>query len=299
MTASLQGIPEFVAVAEAGGFSAAGRRLGRAKSLLSERITALEVRLGTKLFVRTSRSVALTEAGEAYLVHAQRVLDEAASGEAVLQLLGSEPRGRLRVATTAGVAAELLAPVLPEFHGRHPHLAVEVLTDDRVVDLVAERVDVALRATPSPGRGPGARRLAPIHYQICAAPAYLASHGRPRHPSDLTRHACLLFGEDRRWDTWIFEGAGERIEVPVTGWLRLHSPPAVRAAARAGCGIGLVMSPEPVSASADGLEAVLPEWRLGGFEGRDLWAIQPAGRRAPPKVTAFVAFLAERLAGTS
>ncbi|HEX2555621.1 MAG TPA: LysR family transcriptional regulator [Microvirga sp.] len=301
MTSNLHGIPEFAAVAEAGGFSAAGRRLGLSKSLVSERVSALEERLGTRLLVRTTRRVALTEAGEAYLDHAQRILAEAAAGEAAIQEIGASPRGRLRVSTSIGVAVGTLAPLLSDFHDRYPHVAVEVLSDDRVVDLVAERVDVALRATVPANPGEIARSLAPIHYRICAAPAYLARRGRPEHPSDLARHRCILYGEGTRWNEWHFVRGTEAASVRVSGMLRSHSPTMTQAAVAAGAGIGLVMSlADPGArprggAMREGLVDLFPDWQLVGYEGRNLWAIYPDNRRIPPKVRVFVDFVAGRL----
>jgi len=296
MTSSLQGIPEFAAVADAGGFSAAGRRLGLSKSLVSERVSALEDRLGARLFVRTTRRIALTEAGEAYLDHARRILAEAGEAEAALQEIGGDPRGRLRVATSIGLAVGELAQLLPAFHARYPHVAVEVLTDDRVVDLLEERADVALRATVPVHPGQIARPLAPIRYSICAAPSYLGHHGTPVHPRDLTGHACILYGDGERWNEWHFERGEERVSVRVSGYLRTHSPMMTHAALAAGGGIGLVMSLGQPQAIARGeLVTLFPDWRLSGYEGRGLWAIYPDNRRIPPKVRAFVDFVAARL----
>ncbi|MDQ4135068.1 MAG: LysR substrate-binding domain-containing protein [Pseudomonadota bacterium] len=296
MSASLHGIPEFAAVAQAGGFSAAARRLGVSKSLVSERVSALEERLGARLLMRTTRRIALTEAGEAYLDHVQRILAEAAEAEAVLQEIGAEPRGRLRVATTIGVAVQELALLLPDFQAHYPKVSVEVLTDDRVVDLLAERVDVALRATVPSKPGEIARSLAPIRYRICAASSYLDRCGMPEHPRDLERHRCILYGEGKCWNEWHFERGTERVSVRVSGALRTHSPTMTHAAVAAGSGIGLVMSlREPQTGARGELIPLFPDWHLSGYEGRNLWAIYPDNRRIPPKVRVFVDFVAERL----
>lgn len=293
MGASLHGIPEFVAVADGGGFSAAGRRLGLSKSLVSERVAALEARLGTRLLARTTRRVALTEAGAAFLERARRVLEEAEAAEAAVQALHGEPRGRLRVATTVGLAADELAPLLPAFHARHPEVEVELLADDRVVDLVAERIDVALRAVLPANPAQVARRLAPIRYAMAAAPAYLARHGHPVHPAELAGHACVLYGPGSPWDELRFRRGAEEVGVRLSGFLRTQAPLVAGAAIAAGCGIGLVMSlGVPCAVQAGALVTLFPDWRLVGYEGRDLWAVYPDNRHIPPKVRAFIEFLA-------
>ncbi|HPU16598.1 MAG TPA: LysR substrate-binding domain-containing protein, partial [Polymorphobacter sp.] len=195
----------FVAVAGAGGFTAAAARLGSSTSQLSRRVTELETRLGARLFHRTTRALALTEAGAAYLEAATRLLDDArAADEAVAGLRGALT-GSIRLSAPLSFGTEHLAPVLNEFMVRHPALSVDLLLDDRSVDLVGEGVDIGLRVSATMAdSGLISRVLRPVARVIVGSPAYLDAHGRPERPEALAGHVCLLYRNLAVADQWRF-----------------------------------------------------------------------------------------------
>jgi DNA-binding transcriptional LysR family regulator len=300
--ALLEGVAEFVAVADAGGFSAASRRLGTPKASLSERVARLEERLGARLFHRTTRQLALTEAGRVYLDHGRRMLGEAALAGDALQALRAEPRGQVRVTTSVLFATAHLAPMLPAFWARHPQVGVDVIADDRVRDLAGEAVDVAIRfAHLETNPSAIGRRLAPLRFVLCAAPSYLERRGVPLHPDDLRGHDCILHRAPvpQAWNEWSFErrdGGNRPLDVRATGPVCADAGIVLRAMALAGCGIAKLAT---VNAGDDlragRLVRVLPDWPLAGLERRAIWAVYTGNRAIPPKVRAFVDFLAERI----
>jgi DNA-binding transcriptional LysR family regulator len=296
MPGRLEGFAELVAVADAGGFSAAARRIGVSKSLLSQRVARLEARLGARLLHRTTRRLCLTEAGRVCCEHGRRILEEAGRIEDAMQALCGEPRGRLKVATTVQFATEHLAAALPLFQAHHPRVAVDVLAQDGPTDLAGESVDVAIRFTRLDDPNMVARRLAPLRYLLCASPAYLEQRGVPRHPDELCEHSCLINGFSPSWAVWHFHenGAGSRVlGVQVNGVLRTDSCTTLGAMAIAGCGIAQLTTVDAGEALRAGrLVEVLREWPLEGLDDRSVWAVYAGNRAIPPKVRAFVDFLA-------
>jgi DNA-binding transcriptional LysR family regulator len=298
----LDGLVEIVAVADAGGFSAAARRLGTSKSVVSERISRLEARLGARLFHRTTRRLALTEAGQVCYEHGRRILDEAARAEGELAALGGEPRGQVRVTASVQFAGAHLAPMLPALRERHPHVTVDIIATDAVTDLAGEGVDVAVRFMGRrEGRRVAGRVLAPLRYLLCAAPAYLERRGTPSRPEDLARHDCLLFRASPGWDEWSFrrpaaaEGA-PTARVRAAGPVCSDSGIVLREAAIAGMGVAQLSTVNAAEALRSGrLVRVLTDWPLAGLEDRALWAVYTGSGAVPPKARAFVEFLAERV----
>lgn len=299
MDEPLAGIPEFVAVADARGFSAAARRLGVAKPLLSERVARLERRLGVRLFHRSTRKLALTEAGQLYREHAGRILAEAAAAEVMLQALSGEPRGLLRVTAPVHCANVLVAPLLPAFRAVHAEILVEVIADDELRDLTGEAVDVAIRFALLEQPSTVARRLAPLRYLLCASPAYLARRGVPDRPEALRAHDCLLYSAAPAWDEWVFRDrarAGGITRVRPTGPVRSSSGTVLREVAVAGGGIALLSTFNAGDELRAGrLLPVLPDWPLAGLDGRAIWAVYTGRRAIPPKTRAFVDFLARHI----
>lgn len=295
----LDGIAEFVAVAEAGGFSAAARRSGASKSLLSERVARLELRLGVRLFHRTTRQLALTEAGQVYYEHGRRILGEAAQAADALQALRGEPRGQLRVTASVHFASAHLAPALPLFRARHPHVSVDVIADDNLRDLAAEGVDVAIRFTRLDNPAAVGRRLAPLRYLLCASPAYLERRGVPSHPGELEGHDCLLYRVAPGWNEWAFRdpaGSGEAVRARAAGAFSSDSGMVLRALAVAGAGIAELSTVNAGDELRAGrLVPVLPDWPLDGLGDRAVWAVYTGNRAIPPKVRAFTDFLAAHI----
>jgi len=186
-------IEAFAAVAESGSFAVAARRLGRDASVLSRRITALEARLGVRLLARTTRRVTTTEAGAGYLPRVQAILAEWSAADAEVSKGAAAPRGVLRLALPAAFGRMWVAPVLAGFLAAHPEIQVEAQYSDRYVDIIAERVDAAVRIGALPPSDLVARRLARFSRLLCASPDYLAKRGMPAAPQDLAAHACLGF----------------------------------------------------------------------------------------------------------
>ncbi|WP_200888528.1 LysR substrate-binding domain-containing protein [Pseudomonas aeruginosa] len=184
-------ITAFLAAVEHGGFTAAGQALGRDGSILSRRVTALEKRLGVRLMERTTRRLALTEAGEAFHQRMRGALQALQEIEQDTASAATGVRGTLRIALPATFGQMWVAPILPAFLAAYPDLVVETAFEDRYVDLVAESFDVAVRIGTLTDSRLVARRLAPSRRLLCASPAYLQAHGTPVRPADLAQHACL------------------------------------------------------------------------------------------------------------
>ncbi|KAB2927046.1 MAG: LysR family transcriptional regulator [Dechloromonas sp.] len=292
---TLSDLAVFVRVVDTRGFSAAARTLGLTKSAVSKRINRLEKHLGLRLLQRTTRAMSLTEAGR--LLHA-----EAARGVALLdrarQLaagLIEAPRGTLRVTASVTFGKLCLAPLLPEFLARHPEIEVQLTLLDRMVDLVEEGYDLALRLTPSPPEQVVAKALMPVHYRLCSSATYL--QGREiRTPADLASHNCLHYGLREFGNEWRFQRAGEESRVRVRSNIVVNNSEVVRDLLLAGLGIGLVWNYAVDREIADGrLLPLLPEWTPVGPFGQTAWAIWLPQPLLPPKLRVFVDFLAERL----
>ncbi|WP_425082297.1 LysR family transcriptional regulator [Ruegeria arenilitoris] len=286
-------IPVFVAVAECGGFAAAARRLGITKSAVSKRIGALEAHLGTQLFHRSTRSISLTEAGEIYLTHAIQALGSAQEAEDAVAAVQGHPVGHLKISAPMSFGRLHIAPMLNEFLTTYPDITLDLTMDDRVVDLVDAGLDMAVRAGTLPDSAMIARRLAPIHSVLVAAPDYLLRRGNPQQPEDLLTHNCLHYAYSRDPMEWVLHGPHGELRVRTKGTLRINNSETLCAALLDGLGIGRL--PTFVAgtylATSD-LVRVLPEYV---FAEQALYAVFPERRHMPMKVRAFVDFLAERI----
>ena len=286
----LQAMAVFARVAETGSFSEAARRLGLSKAAVSKRVARLEARLGVALVNRTTRHLSLTEAGAAFHEPCRQLIADADAAEAAVGHLASAPRGRLRVNAPMSFGQRHLAPAIGAFMRSYPELSVELDLSDRTVDLVEEGYDLAVRIGALPDSSLVARRLAPLHRHLVAAPAYLDRAGRPEHPSDLADHACLRYAYLASGRVWRLDG-GEA--VTVDGPLTANNGDVLLAAARDGMGIAFLPSfftgPD---LCAGMLERVLPGWTREPAGG--IHAVFPPGRARAPKVRAFTDFLAER-----
>ena len=249
MSGHLEDMAAFAEVAAAGGFAAAARRLGGSTSQLSRRIAGLEARLGARLFHRTTRALALTEAGAAYLEAATNVLEAArAADEAVAGLQGAIA-GTIRVSAPLSLGQTALAPLLNDFMALHPGINIDLLLDDRSVDLVGEGIDLGLRVSPAMAdSGLVARVLRPVERVIVGAPAYLDRHGRPAAPEDLTGHVCLLYRNVPVAEQWRFMTADGLRQFRGRERLRADNGAVLLGAAI--CGLGLAMLPDFIVAEA-------------------------------------------------
>lgn len=286
----------FVKVVELGSFTAAARTLHLPKTTVSRKVQELEERLGAQLLHRTTRKLGLTEAGNIYFTHCQciaRELDEAES--AVGQLQGG-PRGWLRVTATHAVGNIWVAPLLSEFHARHPDVRVELLLSNDNLDIIAGEIDVAMRVGTLADSNLAARRLSVFHTAVYASPGYIERFGEPLHPDDLVRHRALAQTNHRHVNafTWsLGDGNGTLREFPVDPVMVSNDPSALRAVLLGGEGI-MLTSDVMVRAH---VEQGLVQRALAGWRGPDidLHALFPRGQVQLPKVRAFVDFLVEHL----
>lgn len=282
----------FIAVVENEGFSAAARKAGRSKALLSKYVRELEDELGVLLLNRTTRRIALTGAGEIYVVRAAAILADLESlNEAAREATG-EARGHIRVSVARTFGDAELGLSLVDFAVAHPEISLDIHLDDTFVDLVEEGFDVAIRMTRLTDSAMIARRLASLDFALCASPALLARFGEPAHPGDLARFPAVIDSNSRMFSNWTFRdpASGEPFPVPVSGQFTANSPVTVRAAVRAG--LGLAMIPGFV------VRADLAAGRLvkvlGAFMPQEggIYAVFPHRRHLPMRVRLFVDFLA-------
>lgn len=291
------GMQVFVRVAALGSFSAAARALGLSQTMVTKHIAALEERLGVTLLHRTTRRLRLTEAGERYLQSSERILAEIEEAETLAVADRVEPRGMLRLNVPLAFGMREIAPILPRFAARHPKLTVDLGLADRVVDLIEEHWDLAIRIGRMGDSALVARKLAPLRLMVCAAPAYLNEHGTPKTVDDLRHHSCLGYtlSATVSADRWLF-GKDGKIAVPISGRMRADNGDALRLAALEG--LGLIYQPTFLLADdlrAGRLRAVQLDQPPVPFNG--VFAVYPADRHPPAKVRACVDFLVEAFRG--
>ena len=286
----------FVKVVEHGSFVAAARALRLPKTTVSRKVQELEARLGAQLMHRTTRKLGLTEAGNIYYEHSQhiaRVLDEAESAVGQLQ---SGPRGWLRITAPFSFGVTWIAPILGEFYLRHPEVRIDMELSNDTLDLIDKEIDVALRIGPPADQSLVARRLTSFRTQVYASPIYLAQHGEPQHPDELTHHrtfAMRKYNHNGNNFVWPLNDGSGLIDFRIDPVLVSNDPAALRGAALAGEGLMLgadvMLKPE----ASQGLVRRV----LAGWEGPtvDLNAVFPRGQGKSPEVRAFVDFLVERL----
>jgi DNA-binding transcriptional LysR family regulator len=283
----------FVRVVEKGGFSAAARELTLSPSIVTTHVKSLEDRLGVRLLNRTTRSVSLTEAGHAYFDRCIQILSEIDDAEEAAQVLQSKPRGILRLNIPPALTL-LMAPSIAEFTALYPGVSVRIGMTSRMVDLVEEGFDLAVRLIGSADSSLIVRRLESFRLVVCASPDYLAKQGRPEHPSDLVRHNCLVY-YDSPWGKdgkeWRFKGPDGELRVSVSGNLETNSSNALRAAAVRGQGLHLAPSfnvAEDLKSGA--LVPLLTEFLPDEFS---IDALYPHREHLPAKVRSFIDLVAK------
>jgi len=280
----------FIEVMQRGSFAAVARRRGVAPSSVSRSVAALEQQLGLRLFQRTTRRLSATEAGSLYFARVQPLLEELQRAHEQVLDVAAEARGTLVVTAPVSFAQRVLLPLLPALLERHPQLHVDLRLTDAMVDLVAERIDVAVRLGRLPDSDLVARRLTGFDFVVCAAPAYLEQHGRPRRPADLARHAAVIFEMGPRRSRWRFRRAGEECEVEVSGRCVMTNAMAVRRCAELGLGVALLprwLVAEELAAGM--LAAVLTRYEATATDFEPgVWLLHPSRRYVPLKVRAFI-----------
>jgi DNA-binding transcriptional LysR family regulator len=284
----IEDIQAFVAIADAGALSAAAQRLGTSKSVVSRRLARLEKSLGASLLTRSTRGAALTEAGATFREHALRIAAEADAARDALSPDGTV-RGRLRVAVPLSFGATHFAPVLAQLAARYPELEVQASFSDRMVDLVSEGFDAAIRLGVLDDSNLVARRIAPFGGKLVASPAYLAKHGTPRNVEDLLRHATI----NRINDEWPLVHDGKPITVhPRNTRFTADNGAALVPAALAGLGIALLpnfLINEHLASGA--LVAVMPDHPM---PEAGVYVVRPPGGGASCKVRVLIDILVER-----
>lgn len=285
----------FARVVAEGGFSAAARSLDLTPSAVSKLIARLESRLGARLLVRTTRALTLTEEGEAYHHAALGILRDL--NDADQAVAGGAVRGRLRVSATIPFGSMFVAPAMPEFLNRNPHLVIDLSLTDGIVDLIAEKTDVAIRMGTLPDSGLIARKLGQSRRVVCASPAYLERQGRPRRPADLENHNCLTFNFRRVRPSWPFHQKGQNFDQPVIGSMVVNNGETMKQMALAGVGVARLGLFHVANEIGDGrLIPLMEDHNPGDLEM--IHAVHVAGGPLPPRVRAFIDYLVEALHGT-
>jgi len=290
----LAALEVFVGVVDAGSFSAVARRRGVGQPAVSKAVVQLEDWLGVSLLLRSTRSVVPTEAGRLFYERAKRTIEEA--DEAVIAARGSACAisGKLRVSTSVCFGRLHVIPNLSVFLAEHPGLELELVLDDRLVDLVNEGIDVALRTGAMPDSNMTARRIAQGRSLVVATPAYLQRHGVPRSPGELAHHQAIILTRGGGRDSFTFRKAEAEVFVSLQGRLKVTQAEGLREAVTCDLGLAVAVewlfSPELKSGQ---VVSILQDWSLPPVS---LSAVYPTGRHAAAKARAFVAFVEQFMA---
>lgn len=291
MSDTLQLFRTFVRTVETGSFSAVARELNASQPTISRQVAALEDHLGCVLLQRTTRALTLTDDGRTFYEHARRTLEAATEAENAVGRRRGKPSGILRLAC-AGVFGRLhVIPRLPRFRMRFPDVGIALHMTDGFTDLVEEGIDLAFRVGENRDGSMIARRIGTTRRAVVATPAYLAEHGTPMRPEDLSDHQCVVYDRLVTGATWTFAGRGGELTVPISGPVHVNSTEAVRAAVLEGLGIGYVPVWHFVENEIESgrLVALLP-----GFVAppQPISAVYPTRRFLAPKVRAAIDFFA-------
>jgi len=291
---SFEELAAFVSVVEAHGFSTAAKVIGRDPTILSRRVSQLENRLGVRLLSRTTRSVALTEVGASYYGRVRALLDELDSASLEASNLASSPQGLLRVSLPSTFGRQWVSPLLSGFIEKHPKITIDARFSDRIVDLVAENFDVAIRVGALRSSTMKAKKIASFKYILTASPAFIAKYGLPSTPDDLERFSCLGFTNYSFWPEWKLIKGGIRETVRPENRFITDNSEAMLSATIDGIGISLAADWLAGPAIRQGkLVEILPGWE--GDLGGGIYAIMPPGRLVPTKTRLFVDEITESI----
>jgi DNA-binding transcriptional LysR family regulator len=290
----LEGLAIFAKVVEIRSFAGAAAELKLSKATVSKAVNRIEKRLGARLINRTSRRLALTDAGRQLAGRAAHILAEGEAAEDAALAQATVPRGLVRLAAPMSFGVLHIAPLLPEFLATYAEVSVDLHLSDAMVDLVGEGFDAAIRIAALPDSSLVARRLCEMPRYLVGSPAYLNKHGRPKHPLHLAQHRCIGYSYTTAPDTWRFTKNGKSATVRPSGPLRVNNGDAMMPALIAGSGLGIL--PEFIlrdALAAGRLERLLPDWSLPS--GAAYWIAPPGGPR-PKRVEVLADFLVEKLA---
>lgn len=283
----LDEIQAFVSVAQSGSFSAAAALLSKDASTVSRRIASLERRLGVRLIARTTRRLAITEAGKVYFSRMSAVLEEMAHADAETSARGDRPQGLLRISLPRTYGRLWLASLLPRFMARYPQVQIDARFSDQFVDLVSEGFDVAVRLGALQDSTLVARKVGDVQRRIYASASYLRTHGTPATPKDLLQHRCLGFAGYQRSAEWMLRKGRQRTTVSVT--LALHSDDSDSLVTAAAEGAGIVIATDWLvekHALRSKLRPVLADWEVG--EPGAIYIVTPTASFLPAKTRVFI-----------
>lgn len=284
----------FVRVAELGSFSAVAQQLGLARSAVTRQIAALESHLGVKLMARSTRRLALTSAGTAYLEKCRVILNLVEAAETGVAEDRLTPRGNIRISVPLSYGLKRLGPVLLDFSQRYPEVALDMDFSDRRINLIEEGVDLSVRITRRLEPGDVARKLGSARMQVVASPEYLGRHGRPQHPSELAHHLCLGYTNAGSSQLWQFMVDGQPESFHVQCRLNANNGDVLIAAAARG--LGITCHPDFITAAYLGdarVEEILSDYPMPEL---GIYAILPSNRHIPHRVRVLMDYLVERLA---
>ncbi|WP_425092850.1 LysR family transcriptional regulator [Tropicimonas sp. S265A] len=285
----------FATVVDQGGFTDAAKKMGISKSAVSKHVSSLEARLGARLLNRTTRRVSPTEIGLAYYDRARRVLNDAGEADALVSAMQSEPSGLLRISVATDFGVNHLSPILSRFLHQFPEIQINMVLNNRYVELISEGFDLAVRVGDLEDSTLRARKLTDTTKRMIASPNYLQRYGTPRRIDDLSDHKLLHYSNQASGNVWkVTAPSGEKRQVRTAGWLTVNDGQSLLNAAQSGLGIAYL----PSFLYADALDRgkvveVLPELPM---ESMGIYAVYPPGRFTQPKVRAFIDFLVREFA---
>ena len=285
----------FATVVDQGGFTDAARKMGISKSAVSKHVSALEARLGARLLNRTTRRVSPTEIGLAYYDRARRVLNDAGEADALVTSMQSAPSGLLRISVATDFGVNHLSPVLGEFLKEFPNITVNMVLNNRYVELISEGFDMAVRIGELEDSTLRARKLTETSLRMIGSPAYFQRHGRPMKIDDLNDHKLLHYSNQANAAVWkLTAPSGEKRQIRTSGSLTVNDGQSLLNACIGGLGIAYL----PSFLYADALEKGLVEEAIPDLpeERQGIYAVYPPGRFTQPKVRAFIDFLAHSFA---
>jgi DNA-binding transcriptional LysR family regulator len=280
----------FATVVDQGGFTDAAKKMGISKSAVSKHVSSLEARLGARLLNRTTRRVSPTEIGLAYYDRARRVLNDAGEADALVSSMQSEPSGLLRISVATDFGVGHLSPILAEFLRAYPEIQINMVLNNRFVELISEGFDMAVRIGELEDSTLRARRLTETTKRMIASPEYVTEYGMPHKIDDLSDHKLLHYSNQAAGNVWkVTAPSGEKRQVRTAGWLTVNDGQSLLNAAVSGLGIAYLPSFLYEQALADGeVVEVMPD--LPG-ETLGVYAVYPPGRFTQPKVRAFIDYL--------
>ncbi len=280
----------FVAVVEQGSFTGAAERLNMSKPVVSKQISQLEESLGVQLIVRTTRSLRLTEAGDAFAIHALKIMNDLQEAEYSVMPMQNEPKGTLSISAPQSLAYSFLPEILPAFQKKYPLITLDIAITGNYIDLVESGMDAGLRIGKLKDSTLQARLISPCPLKVCASPEYWKTHGKPTHPMDLTNHNCLIYKPGTNTGQWCFENEnGENLNVKVSGNLYSDEAGLILGAALTGQGVMIAPSFYVEDAIKKGLlETVMCQFTLSGT---GIYLVYPSSKHVSSKLRVFIDYL--------